>query len=39
VKEQLFAGSENKIASAIHALQNLIDVVHPASLAPPQLAW
>jgi hypothetical protein len=36
VKEQLLPGCENKITSAIRTLQNLVDVVHPAYLAPPQ---
>jgi hypothetical protein len=34
VEEKLFPGGENKVAAAIRALQNLIDEVHPASLAP-----
>jgi len=34
VKEKLLTGGENKVAAAIRALQNLIDEVHPASLAP-----
>ena len=33
VKEQLLPGSENKIVSAIHALQSPVDVVHPRVLA------
>jgi hypothetical protein len=32
-KEQLFAGSENEIVSAVSALQDLVYEIHPATLA------
>jgi hypothetical protein len=33
VKEQLLAGCEHEVASAVRALKNLVDEIHPAFLA------